>query len=76
MDLNEKVEELDRLSVQDEIEEKKASIAEKRMLVKEMKRKYGRDWRKVLGMLKPDNQDMFNFSPEIRRAALPSGRRR
>ena len=69
--LNEKERQLDELTVQSEIEEKKSEIAQKRMLAREMKSKYGSNWKKVLGMLRPDSQDLFNFSPEIRHAALP-----
>lgn len=50
--IREKERELAELEVDKEIATTKADIAEKRALEHEMKKKYGRDWRKILGWAK------------------------
>jgi hypothetical protein len=57
--IREKEEKLAELEMEDEIEAKRVSISQKKALEKEAKRRYGRDWKKVLGLvksLKPDQE--------------------
>lgn len=59
MSIRDKEEELSELEVDLEIASKKTAIAEKRALEHEMKKKYGRDWKKILGWakgIKPNKQ--------------------
>lgn len=44
--------ELDKLTIEDEIMDKRVSIAQKKAIEKEAKAKYGRDWRKILGYVR------------------------
>ena len=73
---------LDELEVDDEIESKRVSIAQKKAVEREMKRKYGRDWKKVLGLvgkLKPNReaiQDLYSFNPELKELNRPVGFRK
>jgi len=43
---------LERLKVDDEIESQRLSISQKKALEHEAKQKYGKDWKKVLGVVK------------------------
>lgn len=43
--------ELELLELDDQIASKKYSIAEKKRMEKEARRQYGRNWRKVLGVI-------------------------
>lgn len=43
--------ELDKLAVEDEIATKRVSLAQKRALEKSARAQYGRDWKKVLGLV-------------------------
>ena len=52
MSIRDKEEELSELEVDLEIAKKKADIAERKALEHEMKKKYGRDWKKILGWAK------------------------
>jgi len=52
MSIRDKEEELSELEVDFEIAKKKSDIAEKKALEHEMKKKYGRDWKKILGWAK------------------------
>ena len=52
MSIRDKEEELSELEVDLEIASKKTAIAEKKALEHEMKSKYGRDWKKILGWAK------------------------
>lgn len=57
--VREKERELEELEVDHEIASKKADIAEKKAAEAEMKRKYGPNWRKLLGYarkLKPNRE--------------------
>ncbi len=66
-ELKRKERELERLSVEEEIGSKKQSIAEKKALEKAAKKKYGRNWKKVLGVatsIKPNQeviQDLYSM---------------
>jgi len=48
----EKEEELEKLDIDLKIADKKADISQKKALEHEMKHKYGRDWKKILGWAK------------------------
>ena len=48
--LGELDEELDRIKVEDEITTRKAEIAEKEAVIKQLKREYGPGWRKMLNI--------------------------
>ena len=52
MGMREKEEELAELDVDLEIAKKKADISERKALEHEMKKKYGRDWKKIIGWAK------------------------
>lgn len=52
MSIKEKEEELQELEVDYEIAKKRSEIAERKALEHEMKKKYGRDWKKILGWAK------------------------
>ena len=52
MSIRNKEEELSELEVDYEIAKKRSDIAEKRALEHEMKSKYGRDWKKIIGWAK------------------------
>lgn len=52
MSIRNKEEELAELDVDLEIAGKRADIAEKKALEHEMKKKYGRDWKKIIGWAK------------------------
>ena len=59
MSIRDKEEELSELEVDLEIASKKTAIAEKKALEHEMKSKYGRDWKKIMGWakgLKPNKE--------------------
>ena len=74
--------ELDKLEMDDEIASRRMSIAQKKAVEREMRRKYGRDWRKVLGLvgkLKPNSealQDLYTVNPELRDLNNPGRLRR
>ena len=59
MGIKEKEIELDELEVDLEIASRKSEIAEKKAAEHEMKKKYGKDWKKILGWakgLKPNKE--------------------
>ena len=51
-DLGKREEELAKLEVQDEIEDRKVSISQKKALEREARQKYGRNWKSILGLTK------------------------
>jgi len=51
-DVKEKEEQLEKLKLENEVEQEKVSLAEKKALEGEAKQRYGRDWKKVLGLAK------------------------
>jgi len=82
MSLRAKEEELSSLEVEDEIASRKMSIAQKRAVEAEMRKKYGRNWKKILNIrVKPENmQEMRALGAELRSLSKPrmtriSGRR-
>lgn len=86
-DVKGKERELEKLSVEDDIQTRRVSISQKKALVREAKRKYGRDWKKILGgafkAVRPNQetiQDMYSMGiggDELRDMnRLPGARRR
>lgn len=72
---------LERLKIEDEIQSERTSIAEKKALEREMKKKYGRDWKHILGfaggLLSPEaKQNLYSVNPELRELTKPVGLRR
>lgn len=70
--------ELELLSVEDEIADKRRAIAEKKALEKEAKRRYGRNWRKIIGSIKPNPeaiQTLYSQNPELRDLNRPRFRK-
>jgi len=72
--------ELELTSIEEEIETKKATIAEKKAIEAEMKAKHGLNWKKVLGMaggIKMDSEKMhtlFSMNPELKELNRPRPR--
>ena len=52
---------LESLKLKNQIEEQKLSISQKKMMEKELKRKYGRDWKSILKIGK-DSDLMKQFA--------------
>lgn len=57
-DIKDKERRLAELEVDDEIESKKVSIAQKKAQEAEARKVYGRDWKKILGVVKSLKPDM------------------
>ena len=57
---------LERVGIQSEIAETRAAISEKEALIAEARKKYGRDWKRILGLRGP-------FSIESLKSLLKSG---
>jgi len=77
--VREKEEELELLDLDDKIADKRVGLAEKKAIVKEAKKKYGRDWKKVLGSLKPNQeaiQTLYAADPNLRELTRPNDLRR
>lgn len=58
VDLEEK---LDQLRLQNQIESEKGDMLEKRILQKQLRKKYGRNWRNMIGNIK-DNETLRQFA--------------
>jgi len=63
--------ELERLRVDNEMETQRAEIAQKKAVEAEMKKKYGSNWRKILGRGKMSLQDYYAVDPSLRDLAIP-----
>lgn len=50
--LRDKDRKLERLKIENEIEGERVSIAQKKALEREARQKYGRDWKKILGIVR------------------------
>jgi len=71
--------ELEKLEVQDEMESHKMSIAQKKAIVREMKSKYGRDWKKILKVVSVNREnlmDLYAVDPSLKGLNRPGGYRR
>lgn len=60
---------LDRKRLDNEIATQEAEIAQKKAIVAEMKRRYGRNWRNVLGV--KGLADLYAIDPTLRDLAKP-----
>ena len=70
-DLLNKERTLERVKVDNEIETNRAEIAQKKAVEKELKHKYGRDWRKLLGLNTAGLQDYYALDPSLRDLSRP-----
>ena len=80
--LKKKEKELAKLELDEEIAGKRRSIAEQRAIEKKMKHSEGRDWKKILGVVKglasnPEKlQDLYGVSGDLKEYSRPSKLRR
>ena len=80
--LRQKERKLEGLRIDNEIAEERAGIAEKKAIERDMKKKYGPDWKKILGIvrgIKPNReaiQDLYTLNPELRDLNKPGGGKR
>ena len=68
--------ELESLKIEKQIANEKAEIAQRKAVEAEMKQKYGRDWKKILGFIKPKASaerlhDLYAISPDLRDVSIP-----
>jgi len=75
-DLKEKDKRLERLELEDEMASHEMSIAQKKAVAKEMKKKHGRNWRKILSVDTKKMQDLYALNPELRDYNRPVRARR
>ena len=64
MDFKDKEESIERLKLENEEQDQKVSLAQKKALEREARKKYGRDWNKVLGIfkhIKVDRETMMDL---------------
>jgi len=72
--LKKKEKELEMVTLDEQIEEKRATITQKKMLEKEMKAKYGFNWKKILGVTKINSEtlhSLYSFNPELKELNRP-----
>jgi len=74
MEIYEEEREIERLKFENEKEDQKLSLAQKKAVRKEMKRRYGVDWKAMLG--KFTQGDWFRVSSELRNSVIPKMNRR
>lgn len=80
--LDEKEQELEEMRLKNQIQDQRTSMAEKKAMERRMKKLEGRDWKRVLGLikgLKPDRevlQDFYGVNPALREGHNPRGFRR
>lgn len=60
-DIKKKERYLEHLSMDNQIEDQKLSLAQKKALEAEAKKKYGPGWRKILGYLKPNMDSVHSM---------------
>lgn len=75
-DLKEKDRTLEKLELEDEIASHRMSIAQKKAIEKEMRKKHGRNWRKILSVDTKKMQDLYAVNPELRELNRPRLSRR
>lgn len=77
-ELKEKEKTLEKLSIEDEVEEKRLSIAQKRHIEKQLKSEEGIGWKKVMGIIgklkmdKEQAQTLFSQGHELRELSKPN----
>lgn len=84
-ELKKKEKVLERLKVDDDIAGERVSIAQKKALEHQAKKQYGRDWKKILGVVKSlrvDRETMHDLhgmgvsGRELRDLSVPKGMRK
>jgi hypothetical protein len=77
-DLDEKEKKLEHLKLDEEIAETQMSIAQKKAVEREMKQKFGRDWKKILGIKgginKESLQTMYSMNPDLKDLNRPGNK--
>jgi len=72
---------LERLSIEDEVEEKRLSIAQKKHIEKELRNQEGIGWKKVMGIVgklkmdKEQAQTLFSQNRDLRELSIPRMKR-
>jgi len=80
-DIAEQEKTLERLSIEDEVEEKRLSIKQKRHLAKQLESEEGVGWKKVMGIVgklkmdKEQAQTLFSQGKDLRELSIPRMRR-
>ena len=76
--VKDKERELDTLEVEEEIEGKKANIARLKAVRAELKKRYGRDWTKILKVKAGSAklEDYYAVDPSLREMCVPRRSRR
>lgn len=78
-DLDDKERKLESLKLDEDIAETQMSIAQKKAVEHEMKAKYGKDWKKLLGIKGMINKDtmqtLYTMNPDLRELNRPNIRR-
>lgn len=74
IDIYEDERELEKLKIKDEKTDRELSIAQKRALIKELKRRHGVNWKEWFS--KFAGGDWFRVSAELRNSVLPPSVRR
>lgn len=78
-DLDDKQRELEGLHIEREIADERMEIAKRRALEREAKRHYGRNWRKVIGNVRPNAeaiQTLYAAGTDLKELGKPRGVRR
>jgi hypothetical protein len=66
---------LERLQVQDDTASHELSIAQKRAMIREAKRRHGVNWRDVMSKIGGSGKsDWFRFSNELKESVVPRNR--
>ena len=76
-EFKDKMQKLDNLKIEDEIAEERMKIAQKKAVEADMKKRYGRDWKKILKLVKVDREamlTMFGPSNELKELSRPRSR--
>ena len=69
--LSEKEKQLERARIDNDIATQRAEIAQKKAVEAEMKKKYGTNWRKILGVGKMGLQDYYALDSSLKDLAIP-----
>jgi hypothetical protein len=75
--LREKEKELEEKKLDNEIQNERTEIAQKKAAEAEMKHRYGRDWKKFLkiGVKGDVMQNLYSIDPTLKDLAIPRRRR-
>ncbi len=77
----EKEKQLELAKIDSEIQAERTKKAEQKAVEKEMRKKYGRDWKKILGMAgglmdAETKHSLYSINPQLRELTKPSTLRR